>query len=309
MAEIWRSEYPFASHFLPIGPHRLHYVDEAPRVDEGPRDTVEPGPLLCVHGNPTWSFYWRRWIDRFQTRRRIVAPDHLGCGLSDKPGDYSYRLADHVENLVRLIDERDLRDVTLVAHDWGGAIGLGAAVRRPERFSRFILCNTGAFRSDRCPWRIRVCRMPLLGPLAVRGANAFVRAALRTATSKPERFTAQVRAGYLAPYDSFAHRVAVQRFVEDIPLAESHPSYRTLFDIERGLASLADRPVLLAWGLRDWCFTPHFLERFREFFPRAEVRRYPDAGHFVVEDARDELLRDAAEFLDRTESARSRIVS
>lgn len=296
MAEIWRSEYPFASHFLTVRNRRLHYLDEG--LAESPADAPR-GPLLCVHGNPTWSFYWRHLVARFRPVRRVVALDHLGCGLSDKPSDFGYRLQDHIDHLVRLVDHLDLRDVTLVAHDWGGAIGLGAAVARPERFARFVLCNTAAFRSDRCPLRIRACRLPIVGPLAVRGANAFVRAALRMATTRPERFTPAVRAGYLAPYDSYAHRIAVQRFVEDIPLDERHPSYPALVAVERGLAQLSGVPTLLAWGMRDWCFTPYFLERFREFFPAAEVRRYAEAGHFVVEDAREELLDDVAAFVDR----------
>lgn len=292
MSELWRSEYPFASHRLALDGIQMHYVDEGPG-DGG------ASPILFVHGNPTWSFAWRHLIAKFRERRRVVAVDHIGCGLSDKPQDYPYTLRQHVDNLRRLIDRLNLRDLTLVAHDWGGAIGLGAAVAEPQRFSGLVLCNTAGFRAPRCPWRIRICRTPVVGPLGVRGGNLFVRAALKMATSKPERFTAAVKAGYLAPYDSWANRVAVQRFVEDIPLSPRHPSYDTLLGIERGLESLRHLPVLLAWGMRDWCFTPYFLERFREFFPAATVRRYDDAGHFVMEDARERLIADVAEFIDR----------
>lgn len=282
----WQSLYPFASRYLDRQGHRYHYLDEGAGE-----------PLLLVHGNPTWSFTWRKLILAWRGQYRLVAPDHLGCGLSDKPARYEYRLARHVENLLALIEELDLERITLVAHDWGGAIGLGAAVARPERFARLVLLNTAAFRSREMPWRIRLCRTPVLGPLAVRGGNAFARAALEMATVQPARFTASVRAGYLAPYDSWANRVAIQRFVEDIPLRPSHPSYAKLAEIEAGLPGLAARPALFVWGMRDWCFTPRFLERFLEFFPRAEVLRLDEAGHYVVEDGIEELIPRVERFL------------
>jgi len=129
----------------------------------------------------------------------VVVPDHIGCGLSDKPSprEYPYRLERRVEDLKQLVERLDLRDVTLVGHDWGGAIGLGAAVKMPERFSRLVLMNTAAFPSSRCPWRIRVCRTPLLGQLGLQGLNLFSRAALRMATARPGELKQEARAGLL----------------------------------------------------------------------------------------------------------------
>jgi pimeloyl-ACP methyl ester carboxylesterase len=199
-----------------------------------------------------------------------------------------------------LVERLDLREITLVAHDWGGAIGLGAALRCRERFARLVLLNTAAFRSRRVPWRIRICRTPLLGALAVRGRNSFARAALSMAVCRPERMTPEVMAGYLAPYDSWAHRIAIQRFVEDIPLRAQHPSYSALLEIERGLPSLAHLPTALIWGMRDWCFTPCFLDRFREFFPDAEVHRMVEAGHWVMEDAAEQVIPIVERFAHRT---------
>ena len=242
----WRSLYPFQSHEVTLDGLRYHYLDEG------------SGPvLLMVHGNPTWSFYWRNLILALRGRFRIVAVDHIGCGLSDKPPAiaYSYRLARRVADLGQLIEKLDLRQMTLVAHDWGGAIGMGAAVAAPERFARFVLMNTAAFRMAHCPWPIHLCHLPGFGPLAVQGLNLFVRTALRTTVCKRERMTPAVKAGYLAPYDSWANRVAVLRFVLDIPLSPAHPSYQTLTDIEKGLARFR-APICLIWGMRDWCFTP-----------------------------------------------------
>ncbi len=283
----WRSLYPFVSHYRSAGGHRYHYVDQG----QGP-------PLLFVHGNPTWSFYFRNLIAGLCDQCRAVAVDHLGCGLSDKPTHYNYCLAQHIDNLVALIDELDLRDVTLVGHDWGGAIGLGAVVARRDRFSRLVLMNTAAFRSTRIPWRIAACRVPVLGRWAVQGLGAFSRAALGMAVAYPERLSSAIRAGYLAPYDSWAHRQAVYRFVEDIPLGPAHPSHGTLLAIEQQLPSLATLPVQLIWGMRDWCFTPWFLERFIEFFPAAQVLRLADAGHYVLEDAGPAVLAELRAFLN-----------
>jgi haloalkane dehalogenase len=274
----WRSLYPFASRYLSLDAGRYHYLDE------GTGET-----LLLVHGNPTWSFYWRNVVLALRDRYRLVVPDHIGCGLSDKPVDYSYRLADRIADLTRLVDQLDMTRVTLVAHDWGGAIGMGVAAQRPHRFARFVLGNTAAFRSTIMPWRIRACRIPVLGRLAVQGFNAFARAALRMATRHPERFTPAVRAGFLAPYDTWQHRTAVYQFVRDIPMSPRHPSYQTLLEVEQGLAQFRQHPVLLLWGMQDWCFTPAFLERFLQFLPQAEVERADDAGHYVIEDAADRV--------------------
>jgi haloalkane dehalogenase len=287
----WRSLYPFCSHYATIDGQRMHYVDEG----RGPT-------LLLVHGNPTWSFHWRELILGLRGGYRLVAPDHVGCGLSDKPAKYDYRLARRVENLVELIEKLGLTDVTLLAQDWGGAIGLGAALARPERFARFVLFNTAAFRSAWMPWRIRLCRTPLLGTLAIRGLNAFVRAALRMAVEKRERLTPAVRAGIAAPYDSWANRVAIDQFVKDIPMSVSHPSYETLKRIEAGLPRLANKPFQFIWGMRDWCFTPTFLDRFVEIFPHAEIHRLEDAGHWVVEDAHERVIPLVERFLARQQT-------
>ena len=284
----WHALYPFESHAITVGGYRYHYLDEG----EGP-------VLLMVHGNPTWSFYWRELVKAFRGSYRVVVPDHIGCGLSDKPpaDRYSYRLRERVDDLVDLVEQLDLRRVTLVAHDWGGAIGMGAAVAVPERFSRFVLFNTAAFRSPSCPLRIRVCRTPIVGRLAVQGLNLFARAALRMAVSRRERMTPEVRAGLLAPYDSWHNRIAIDRFVRDIPLRPGHPSYRTLAEIEAGLSRFRGHPVCLIWGMRDWCFAPQFLNRFLEFFPEARAHRLEDAGHYVVEDAHEQIVPLVEAFL------------
>lgn len=281
---------PFPANWLQLPDGRLHYVDEQPAGEAA-------GTLLFVHGNPTWSYHWRRLIAGFRDRWRCVAPDHLGCGLSDLQ-PRPLRLADHIANLRQLVTQLDLRRVTLVAQDWGGAIGLGTLLAERERFERIVLFNTGAFRPWFCPWRIRVCRWPVVGKLALQGANGFSRAALTMTLSRTSRLSPEVAAAYLAPYDSWPRRAAVYQFVRDIPLSAAHPTWQTLGEIEDRLPELADMPATLIWGERDWCFTPECRERFEQVWPQAASHRLADVGHWVVEDAPEEAERLVREFLE-----------
>ncbi len=280
------SEYPFAGRVLDVDGGRMHYVDEGP--------SGAP-PLLMLHGNPTWSFFYRRLVRAFGGEMRAIAPDHIGCGLSDKPQEWRYSLDAHIDNVEALVLALDLRDITLVVHDWGGAIGMGFARRHPRRIARLVLFNTAAFVCDRMPLRIRICRAPLLGGFLVRRLNAFAGLAPRMALADPSRLSALAREGLLLPYDSFAHRVAVHRFVEDIPMSPRHRSYATLAAIDASLAQFADRPACIVWGERDWCFDDRFLREWRVRLPRAEVNVLPDTGHYLLEEspaAVESALRD-----------------
>lgn len=285
------AEYPFEPHFFAQPRDQGHDVLQH-YVDEGPRDAA---PLLFVHGNPTWSFAWRRSILALRDRYRCVAPDHIGCGLSNKPQSYAYRLEQHAENLERLVLDLDLRDITLVVHDWGGPIGLGFARRHPERIARLIVMNTAAFPANRIPWRLAACRVPVVGQLAIRGLNAFARAATLMAAEKP--LSPLARRGYLLPYDSWSNRIATLRFVEDIPMEPGHPSFAELRAIEQALPRFRDRPFAILWGECDWCFTPRFREEWERRFPDAQVRRFELAGHYLFEDAAEGVVDFIEEFL------------
>lgn len=271
--------YPWTGRYLDLSGGRMHFLDE------GPRDAPV---VLALHGNPTWSFYWRALVRALSGECRVVVPDHIGCGLSDKPADWSYRLDDHIGNVVRLVEALGLRDVTLVVHDWGGAIGFGAATRLPDRFARFVVTNTAAFRSPHIPPSIAACRVPGLGALAVRGFNGFVWAATWRTTTRP--LDPLVKRGLTLPYDSWANRVAIHRFVQDIPMDPAHPSWATLAAVEAGLPGLRGRPMHIAWGDADWCFSPVFRDEWARRFPEARVTSWADVGHYVMEDAPDRVV-------------------
>jgi len=286
-----RRLYPFAAHHLDLDGLRLHYVDEGAGE-----------PLVCVHGNPTWSFYFRRVIREFSATCRVIAPDHIGCGLSDKPGDadYPYRLERRVADLERLIAALDLPRFTLVVHDWGGMIGCCVACRQPQRIARLVVLNTAAFllpAGRRFPLRLRIVRDLPLGGLLVRGFNAFARGALHLAVTQP--LPPDVQRGYLAPYASWASRIATLRFVQDIPLAPGDASYDLARWVDEHLDRLAAIPKLICWGARDFVFDDAFLAEWRRRFPDAEVHRFADAGHYVLEDAGDRVLARMRDFFAR----------
>ncbi len=272
-----------------------HYVD---------RGSGEP--VLMLHGNPSWSWYWRHLIDGLADRHRCIAPDWIGMGLSDKPGDdrYRYTLASRIDDLEQLyqhlVRDRGLppNGLTLAVHDWGGMIGLAWAVRHPERVARLVITNTGGFpnpKGQRLPFALKLGRDSALGALLIRGFNAFAGGATRLATVKP--MPAEVRAAYTAPYDSWAHRIATLRFVQDIPLGPGDPAWAIVEETGRGLHALADRPILLGWGLRDFVFDRAFYDEFVRRFPAAQRFAYEDAGHYVLEDAHARLVPEVRRFL------------
>jgi haloalkane dehalogenase len=266
-------------------------------LDEGTGD-----PVVMLHGNPTWSFYYRNLVLALRDSYRCVVPDHIGCGLSDKPPatQYDYSLKSRIDDLEALLDHLGLRgNLTLVVHDWGGMIGMGFAARHPERVKRIVAINTGAFhlpRSKGFPWSLWLGRNTRLGAWLILQRNAFCRLAARwCVTRKP--LPEDVRQMYLMPYDSPEHRVAVLKFVQTIPLRPSDPGYDIVSDTEASLAKFRGVPTLLLWGLRDFVFDRHFLAEWQRHFPHAETHTWPDCGHYLLEDAGDEAVARVKDFL------------
>jgi cis-3-alkyl-4-acyloxetan-2-one decarboxylase len=292
-APDWEHLYPFEGRSIDVAGQRMHLLDEG----SGP-------PVVMLHGNPTWSFYYRELVQELRSDHRCIVPDHVGCGLSDKPSqaDYPYSLERRVSDLEALLDALEVRgDVTLVVHDWGGMIGMAWATRHPERVARLVVLNTAAFRLPEgkpLPWQLRIVRNTPLGPLLVQGLNAFSRGTVKDCvTRKP--LDEATRQGYLAPYDSWGNRAAVYHFVKTIPLSPSDPGYDIVLATERGLAALHGKPMLVCWGMQDFVFDGDFLADWESRFPEAEVHRFEDSGHLVLEDARDEILALVRAFIAR----------
>jgi pimeloyl-ACP methyl ester carboxylesterase len=282
--------YPFSPRsFLTPQGATMSYLDEGPRGEEA---------VLMLHGNPTWSFYYRELVRELSGGIRCVAPDHVGMGLSDKPQHYDYRLSSRIADIEALVDSLGLRRIHLVVHDWGGAIGFGLGVRRPARIGKIVILNTAAFPSSRIPLRIALCRFPLVGEVIVRGLNGFAEPATWMAMAA-RRLTWEERRGYLLPYGSWASRVGVHRFIRDIPLERDHPSRPTLERIAAGLKGFSGHETLIVWGGRDFCFDDTFLSRWRELYPHARVERLGKAGHYVLEDAGPEARLPISNFLKK----------
>jgi haloalkane dehalogenase len=284
------SEYPFTPRRFSLSDGTtISFLDEGPRSDSA---------VLMVHGNPTWSYYYRHLVRALAPARRCVVPDHVGMGFSQKPESRAYTLEQRITDLEDWIASLGLRQLDLVVHDWGGAIGLGFAGRHPEMVRRLVILNTAAFPDARIPARIAVCRLPLVGPLLVRGLNGFAWPATRMAMAR-RRLSADERRGYLLPYGSWADRVAVNAFVRDIPMEQGHPTRATLEAVEAGLARLREKEAMILWGGRDFCFNDHFLGRWCPILPAAAVHYLADAGHYVLDDARDEVVPLIRTFLER----------
>lgn len=288
--------YPFESNRLNIAGNQMHYLDE------GPQDAPV---VLMLHGNPTWSFYYRNLVLALRDRFRCIVPDHIGCGLSGKPGadEYPYTLARRISDLDALIKHiKPTAPIHLIVHDWGGMIGFGWAADRPEEIASMVIANTAAFplpTEKKLPPALGLVRNTQLGALLVQGLNAFSGVAARVAFKQP--VSAEVRKAYTGPYDSWDNRIATLRFVQDIPLGPKDPGYNIIKHTEARLAAFTDKPCLLVWGEKDFVFDLHFLNKWKQFLPNAKVLSYPEYGHYVIEDGGQPLTQAICDFLDQDE--------
>ncbi len=271
----------------------MHYLDEG-----------QGEPLVMVHGNPSWCWLYRDLVAALKPDYRCVVPDHIGMGLSDKPDDnrYRYTLDSRVADFSAFMDKVvPSGPVTLIVHDWGGAIASAWAVRNPERVRRMVVFNTAAFPmldGKRLPPTLKLVRNTRLGAFLVERFNAFAAGAARIGSVRG--MSAAARAAYTAPYDNPVSRRATLRFVQDIPLSEGDPAYATIAATGKGLQMLEGKPMLIMWGLRDFVFDRDYFDEWCARFPRAEAIAFADAGHYVIEDAADTILPKVREFLART---------
>lgn len=271
----WLDEslFPFQSRFLELDGCEVHYVDEG----EGP-------PLLLLHGNPTWSFLYRNVIQALRPRFRCIALDYPGFGLSTAREGYEFTPEEHARITEQFILELDLSGATMMVHDWGGPIGLGAASRHPERFRALVIADTWAWPANGDPRFETFSRLTggPVGHVLIRHLNAFVNLALPLGTYR--KLSGKVMAAYRGPFPDHLSREPTYVFPREILSSREY-----LAGVERGLASLGHLPTLILWGGRDLAFRGPERARFERTFPDHRTRVIQRAGHFIQEDAPDEI--------------------
>jgi cis-3-alkyl-4-acyloxetan-2-one decarboxylase len=287
-------DYPFQpKDFVHPNGLRQSYLDEGPRDGE---------VVLMLHGNPSWSFYWRHLVLGLRDRYRCVVPDHMGMGLSDRPDDarYEYTLQSRIDDLERLLQHLGISGpVTLAVHDWGGMIGFGWALKHSARVRRLVILNTAAFplpKEKRMPLRLRMGRDSKLGGWMIRRFNLFARGAALIGTKRS--LPKDVRAAYAGIYQGWDRAISTLRFMQDIPLAPGDKAWPLVEGSAKALHGYADRPAFIGWGLKDFVFDKHFLHGFQRALPKAHVHAFKDAGHYILEDKHEVLVPAIRRFLD-----------
>ncbi|MBL1141029.1 MAG: alpha/beta fold hydrolase [Proteobacteria bacterium] len=286
-------DYPIElSSYTSINGCRMHYL-------EGGKDHSET--VVMLHGNPSWSFYYRHLFSALINNYHCIVPDHIGMGLSDKPvkSKYEFTLKQRVDDLDTLLSSLGVdNNLTLIVHDWGGMIGMAYATRYPDKIKRLVISNTAGFHipeGRQVPWQLKLSRTPLIGSFLIQGLNAFCRGGVIQCVTR-KAMDKEVKNAYLAPYDSWAHRFSVLRFVEDIPLDKMHPTYDMVEQVDKNLQQFEKVPMLVCWGLNDFVFDVHYLNEWKKRMPDAEYHEY-DAGHYLLEDAANEVIPVIQKFL------------
>jgi haloalkane dehalogenase len=287
----FESEYPFAPHYLDINGHLLHYLDEG-----------AGSPVLMVHGNPTWSFYFRHLVNRLSKEFRTLVPDHIGCGFSDKPDPktYDYTLASRVSDLDAFVAHTVPQGkLDLIVHDWGGMIGLAWALDHPDRINRVVITNTSGFflpETKRFPWMLWLVKyLNWFSVPAVLGLNLFAKGALYLGACT--RLSARVQKGLTAPYNSPSNRIATLKFVQDIPLTPADPAWEVVARVDKRIHRLNPDQVLFLWGAKDFVFDTCFLDEFLKRLPGAQSHVFSDAGHYLFEDKPEQTADRIHRFL------------
>lgn len=281
-----RDMYPFQAHYFDLPMGRMHYVDEG----QGP-------PLLMVHGNPSWSFGYRQLIAQLSSRYRCIAPDHIGFGLSDKPASWSYRPEEQARNLAALIDHLNLSGLNLIVQDWGGPIGLSYALEQPENVRRLVIINTWMWpvANDPYYWAFSKIVGGPVGRYLIRNHNFFANTMVKMITGDKSKLTPAIHDHYRQPLPTPESRKGSWVFPGEIT-----GSTAWLEHLWSRRERLVDKPVLIAWGMKDIAFREKELQRWEGLFPHARVQRFPDAGHFVQEEHGRELAGMIDQFMQET---------
>ncbi|MCP2044999.1 alpha/beta fold hydrolase [Pontibacter sp. HSC-36F09] len=266
--------YPFTHHTVQLQTGQMHYVDEG-----------QGEPIVFVHGTPTWSFVWRQQIKALSRTHRCIAPDHLGFGLSDKPVDFSYTPEAHAQNLEQLIDQLQLKDITLVVHDFGGPIGLNYALRHPENVKRLVILNTWmwSLENEKQMMKISGFLNGSVGQFLYLNLGFSARMLLPKGYHQKRHLSKDVHHHYLKPLNNSRNRIGTWHFA--VALKEAGPWFASLWKQREKLRAI---PKLILWGEKDNLLPLHLLDKWQQAFPEAEVKRL-EAGHFVQEEKGGEI--------------------
>jgi haloalkane dehalogenase len=277
-AELFPAEHRFAD----LGGARIHYVDEGAGE-----------PILLLHGNPTWSFLYRKIIAGLSDEFRCIAPDYPGYGMSSAPSGYRFTPAEHSAVLERFVDELGLTNLTMMVQDWGGPIGLGLACRRPELVGRLIIGNTFAWPLREL--RVRVFSAVLGGPpgrVLTRQFNFAPRVFFARGFAQP--VPTEVMQMYLAPWRDPRRRLPAAIAPRQLIAASGY-----LADLEAAMPKIANRPALIVWGQKDFAFRQEARQRFEKLFPNHRIALLPHASHFLQEDAGEQIVAEFKRFRAR----------
>ncbi len=278
------TEYPFKSQWWNADGHRMHYIDE------GKGETV-----LFVHGTPSWSFDFRHIISDMKQDFRCIAIDHIGFGLSDKPKEYNYTTLQHSQVLEKFIKEKNLMNITMVVHDFGGPIGLYMALQHPDLIKQMVILNSWLWSVEEEPDYIkmkRILKSPFL-PFLYRYLNFSPRFLMPNSFGKmklPKRILAQ----YIKPFQRIHEREGPLAFARS--LLHDQPWFESLW-AQRNI--LSKKPVLFIWGMRDRMISPKYLQKFISGFPEHEILSFDDAGHFPQEEEPVKVIHAIRKFLNR----------
>jgi pimeloyl-ACP methyl ester carboxylesterase len=288
-SETFGDSYPFAPNYRHVNGFNMHFVDEG-----------KGDPIVLLHGDPTWGYLWRNVIPALSERARCIVPDHMGTGKSEVPRQpYPYRLVHHIANLEALLIGLNLRQITLVVHDWGGPVGLGFAIRQPDCIKRLVITNTWAsarWPGAPFPRLIEMIRSSG-GEKFVLEKNGYLDRALTGTTHHAERLTDLVMDAYRAPFSTRESRVAMLCWSRDIPVTEADPSYLEMQRIENSLSLFAKTPTLIVWGMLDPVLPPSVLRWWQKVYPQATTHEIEDASHFLQEDAPQQICGYINDFI------------
>ena len=285
-AQEWlnTTAYPFKNHYVQLQPGKMHYIDEG-----------QGEVLLFVHGTPTWSFLYRHFVKAFSKNYRCIAIDHIGFGLSEKPGNFDGTPQSHSKNLAEFIEKLNLQNFTLIVHDFGGPIGLSYAVGHPEKIKQIVLFNTWLWATKNNPAAQKVDKVinSWLGRFLYLRMNFSPKVLLKKGFADKSHLTKKIHQQYIKPFPNKTSRYSLLALAKSLVGASGW--YQSQWE---KLSSISSKPWLILWGTKDSFITTEYLEKWQQRLPDAEVHQF-GCGHFVQEEKTEEAIKFMAEFLPK----------